>query len=101
MLITDALGALAAHRCFVLYRLFAKLGTDKLDKIPVSPISGHSVDAQDPAEWMNAHETLLWANQYGTGTQAGQYGVGIVISEGSGIFCVDLDEAWEPTTGQW
>ncbi len=100
MNIIQALGTLANSRCFILYRLFAKPGTWKLDKVPVDPVTGHSSDAQDSATHMNAHEALLWATQYGLGTQAGQYGVGIVLIEGSGIFCVDLDDCRTPD-GDW
>jgi hypothetical protein len=99
--IISALGALANSRCFILYRLFAKPGTWKLDKVPVDPITGHSSDAQDPATHLTAHEALMWATQYGLGRQAGQYGVGIVLSEALGIFCIDLDDCLDVTTGQW
>lgn len=101
MYIIDALGGLANSRCFVLYRLFAKPATWKLDKVPVDPVTGYSSDAQDARTHMTAHEALLWASQLGLGTQAGQYGVGIVLSDALGIFCVDLDNCLDVTTGQW
>lgn len=101
MNIIQALGSLANQRCFILYKLFAKPGTWKLDKVPVSEITGHSSDAQDPATHLTAHEALMWATTKGLGTQAGHYGVGIVLSEALGIFCIDLDDCLDLTTGQW
>ncbi len=101
MNILQALGGLANSRCFILYRLFAKPGTWKLDKVPTNPLTGHSSDAQDAATHLTAHEALFWAMNYGLGTQAGQYGVGIVLSEALGIFCIDLDDCRDIETGEW
>lgn len=89
MTIVTALGPLANSKCFVLYRLIPKDG-GKADKVPTDHRTGANSNAQDPATWMTAPEAEYWAGQYGGG-----FGVGIVIYEGSGLFCVDLDEAWE------
>jgi len=89
MTIVNALGPLANSKCFVLYRLVPKDG-GKADKVPTDHRTGANSNAQDPATWMTAPEAEYWATQYGAG-----FGVGIVIYEGSGLFCVDLDEAWE------
>lgn len=102
MNIIQALGGLANSRCFILYRLFANpRSTWKLDKVPVDPATGHSSDAQDPATHLTAHEALMWADLKGRGTQVGQYGVGIVLTEELGIFCIDLDDCLDLTTGEW
>lgn len=88
-----ALGSLASQRIFVVYRLVAKPNATKLDKLPLDVITGHAnLDAQDPANWITAHEAALWATQYGLD----RHGVGIVISEDSGLFCIDLDACLEP-----
>jgi Family of unknown function (DUF5906) len=94
MSIVNALGPLANSKCFILFRLVPKEG-GKSDKVPLDHTTGHlfpkdSGGHLNPAHWMTAAEAEYWAGQYGGG-----HGVGIVIYEGSGLFCVDLDEAWE------
>lgn len=89
------LAQLHDRRIFVLYRLVPKAGA-KSDKVPAHPLTGENIDAQDAAQWMLPHEAELWAQQWGQG-----YGVGLVISEGSGLFCIDLDscrvgDGWQP-----
>jgi P4 family phage/plasmid primase-like protien len=93
---------LADRRAFVIFRLLPR-PDGKTDKIPVHPLTGAGppgepdktgISAQDPANWMSAAEAALWASQWGQG-----YGVGIVISEGCGIFALDLDNCREPNGG--
>jgi hypothetical protein len=92
------LTALATHRGFVSYRL-AKLPTGKADKIPFNGITGFNSDAQDPATWMipEMAEAFAreWAPVYKDGT-----GVGIVIYQGSQLFCIDLDGCIDEA-GNW
>jgi hypothetical protein len=84
--------ALAGRRCFVAWRPAPKPGTAKVDKIPIDPNTGRDSDAQDAATWLTAEEARGWA--------VAGVPVGIVISEGSGLFCVDLDAALGDD-GQW
>lgn len=95
MNILDALGPAANWKCFCVYKLVPKPGTWKSDKVPVDPLTGHNSDAQDPNTWVTAHEAALWANAMGAG-----FGVGIVIYEGSGLFCIDLDDVVQ-ADGSW
>jgi P4 family phage/plasmid primase-like protien len=83
------LTALATHRGFIPYRL-EKLPSGKSNKLPFDPDTGYNSDAQNPATWMTpdyaeAH-ARDWAPQFPDGT-----GVGIVIYEGSQLFCIDID----------
>lgn len=96
--------ALQDRRVFILYRLIPR-PNGKADKVPVHPMTGagppsepdkNGISAQDPANWMTPAEAQLWAAQWGEG-----YGVGVVISKGSGLFCIDLDSCregsgWQP-----
>jgi hypothetical protein len=79
------LQSLAGHRAFVLHRL-APLPNGKTDKIPVDPLTGYNSDAQDSTKWMLPEMAQAFALEYGKG-----YGVGIVLYEGSELFCIDID----------
>jgi hypothetical protein len=83
------LQALANHRGFVVYRL-APLPNGKTDKIPIDGVTGYNSDAQNTATWLTPDlaEAFAreWAPIYKDGT-----GVGILIYEGSQLFCIDID----------
>lgn len=87
------LEALSTRAQFVVYRVFPQ-PDGKLDKIPVSPYTGHRIDGQDRQNWMLPHEALLWAEALGAG-----HGVGLVIYEGCGLACIDFDHCREPSGG--
>lgn len=72
--------ALAGRRVFVACRLEPKPGGGT-NKIPFSPATGYPINAQDPANWLTADEA-----------QAAGAAVGLVIYEGCGYFCIDLDK---------
>lgn len=78
---------------FVVYRVFPQ-PDGKLDKIPVSPYTGHRIDGQDSQNWMLPYEALLWAQTLGDG-----HGVGLVIYEGCGLACIDFDHCRNPNGG--
>lgn len=88
------LDALSTRAQFIVFRVFPQ-PDGKLDKIPVSPYTGHRIDGQDRKNWMLPHEALLWAQTLGP-----DHGVGIVIYEGCGIACIDLDHCRE-SSGGW
>ncbi len=75
------LAALANCPWFVVYR--------KADKVPVHPEKLYAIDAQDPANWNKVDIASAWAKFLGP-----EYGVGVVIWEGCGVGCVDIDKAW-------
>lgn len=83
------LQALAGHRGFVVYRL-APIANGKTDKIPIDGVTGYNSNAQNPATWLTPDVAQVlaaeWAPVYKAGT-----GVGIVIYQGSQLFCVDID----------
>jgi hypothetical protein len=87
------LDALSTRVQFVVYRVFPQ-PDGKLDKIPVSPYTGHRIDGQDRQNWMLPHEALLFAESLGAG-----HGVGLVIYEGCGLACIDFDHCREPSGG--
>lgn len=80
--------ALANRRAFIIYRAS--------DKSPVNPAHADpastwaSSDAQNPDTWLTSDEAMAWAATLGAG-----YGVGIVLRPEYGLFCVDIDGAWD------
>jgi hypothetical protein len=88
--VNSLLAALANRRQFILYKL-VPLDGDKTDKVPIDPLTGYNSNAQDATTWMLPALAQTWAKQYGPG-----HGVGIVIHEGCGLFCVDIDGAIAP-----
>lgn len=78
------LEALSALRAFILYR--------PTDKVPVDT-DGRNSDAQNSTTWMLGHEAQAWGAALG-------YGVGIVLHEGCGLACIDIDGALQ-TDGTW
>jgi hypothetical protein len=92
------LTALADRRCFITwYAVPIPDKPGKFDKVPYEARpglegSGKNSSAQDPSTWLTAAEARAFAAQ--------GLLVGIVITEGSGLFCVDLDGALQPD-GTW
>lgn len=85
MQLTAFAAALSTRKHYVVYRLVLR-DNGKTDKIPVNHLTGENADAQDPANWLYAHEAEFWAAMFGPG-----YGVGVVIYPGCGIAVVDFD----------
>lgn len=90
MSLAPLFASLAGRSLFVVYRLAPK-ANGGTDKIPYHPATGKNTDAQDPANWLSA--------EYAAQLHAAGHLVGIVISDGCGLFCVDLDHA--KVDGQW
>lgn len=92
MSLQAVLPGLAQRRMFICCRVVPR-PSGKSDKIPTDPYTGDNIDAQNPATWL----TLADAEQLATllGLQ-----VGIVITEGCGVFCVDVDESLQ-ADGTW
>lgn len=83
---------LSGRRCFVLAKLVPR-PNGKVDKIPVDDTLT-ACSAQDPKNWLTGEEAYDLSQALGCG-------MGVVISEGSGLFCVDIDGAvvegaWTP-----
>jgi len=70
-------------------------GSDKspVDPLHVDPASDYArSDAQNPATWLSWDVAAEYARVLGPG-----YGVGVVIHEGSGLLCVDIDGCIAPS----
>ena len=78
-----------AGRPYVVYRLVAREG-GKADKLPLSPDTLQPADAQSPTSWLDRPAAEALAAALGDG-----YGVGIVITADSGLWALDLDNAWD------
>jgi hypothetical protein len=95
-----ALAGLAAFRQFLCYVLVWNEGKGKFDKLPVSPLTGYTVSAHDPAHWVDAQTACNTATAWGP-----QYGVAFSLQKGNGLFFVDLDshygpDGWSPLAQQ-
>ena len=81
--------AFGDQRHFIIYRKADKTPVDPLHADPSSPAANSN--AQDPA----THLILPYAMSYQASLGAG-FGVGIVITEGSQLFAIDLDGCITP-----
>ena len=75
---------IGAKSCFVVWRAWDKSPIDPLHSDPASDYARSN--AQDPATWLSWDVASAYAGALGPG-----YGVGIVLHEGLGLFCVDID----------
>lgn len=82
------LAAFAGRSMFIAWKPVPRVngGTDK---VPTDPRTGQPSDAQNPAGWMLPHIA-----------QATGLPLGVVISEGCGLACIDLDHALQ-ADGSW
>jgi hypothetical protein len=96
-----ALAGLAAFRQFLVYALVpSQTRAGKMDKLPVSPLTGQVVSAHDPAHWVDATTACNTATAWGP-----SYGVAFSLQKGNGLFFVDLDShygenGWSPLAQQ-
>lgn len=74
----------SAKPVFIIWRGSDKSPIDPLHSEPASDFARS--DAQKPATWLSWDIATGYAQSLGAG-----YGVGIVIHEGSGLLCVDID----------
>jgi Protein of unknown function (DUF3987) len=94
---------LANERVFILARLQPKVDGTGTAKIPTCPLTGNNIDAHDPAQWLTGEEVEAYITLWNAAKHPGvtEYGPGLVISQGSGYWCVDLDKCrdgngWQP-----
>lgn len=93
MSIGALLATFAGRRQFILYRLTEPdAATGKRDKVPVHPATGRDHTAHDAEAWITAEEAAGYA--------AVGWPVGLVIVEGCGLFCIDLD-GQRLANGEW
>lgn len=95
-----ALAGLAAFRQFLVYALVWNEAKGKNDKVPISPLTGYTVSAHDPAHWVDAQTACDTATAWGA-----TYGVAFSLQRGNGLFFVDLDAhygegGWSPLAQQ-
>lgn len=89
------LQSLAGRRQFIVYRL-VPAASGATDKIPVDPDTLENLDAQSPANWLLPETAWAISQRLGAG-----FGVGLVIVEGSGLACIDIDHCLDRATGTW
>jgi primase-polymerase (primpol)-like protein len=78
---------ISAKPVFIIWRGSDKSPIDPLHRDPQSSgLGGAGSNAQNPATWLTWEIANAYAQSLGDG-----YGVGIVIHEGSGLLCVDID----------
>jgi hypothetical protein len=100
MALSAVLSGIAACRIFIACVIVPKPEQPgKTDKIPCNA-AGESITPHDPGNWLTLAEAESVA-ACASAALAGQYrtAVGVVIYEGSGLFCVDVDGALHD--GQW
>lgn len=92
-----ALAPLGAYKQFLCYVLIpSKTRPGKTDKFPVSPFTGAIVTAHDPQHWTTAEHACMMATQWGP-----TCGVAFSFQSSDPFFFVDIDDAYNPATGQW
>ena len=90
-----ALAALAAYRQFLCYVLApSKRRPGKMDKLPMSPVSGAIVDAHDPSQWVDADTACAAAAAFGAG-----HGVAFVFTTDDPFWFIDIDSHFDDATG--
>jgi primase-polymerase (primpol)-like protein len=78
---------------FIVWRGSDKAPIDALHPLPQSSgKGGATINAQDPSTWLTYEVAAEYARTLGAG-----YGVGIVLHEGCGLLCVDIDGCIEPS----
>lgn len=82
--------ALGAWRVFVFFKLVPIPGKPKFDKVPIDPFTLRESNAQDPRTWHMPGAALAMLPDVLARLPHGG-GIGVVIYEGSGLFCLDLD----------
>lgn len=84
---SGGLFALASYRQFLICRYVPTAKPGKFDKFPVSPHTFETVDAHDPAHWVDAATALQKAQEAGSG-----YGLAFVFTENDPFFFLDIDD---------
>jgi hypothetical protein len=100
MALSAVLSGIAAHRIFIACVIVPKPEQPgKTDKVPCNA-AGENITPHDPGNWLTLAEAESVA-ACAFAALGGQYrtAVGVVIYEGSGLFCVDVDGALHD--GQW
>lgn len=85
---------LAARDQWVTWRLEARRGGAKPQKVPYNARTGARASHSDPATWSSFDAALAAC------TTRGHAGIGFVFSEGDPYVGIDLDHARDPRTGE-
>jgi hypothetical protein len=89
----SALAPLAAHRQFLCYALVPSASKPgKMDKLPMSPLTGQVCNAHDSTQWVTADQACATASAWGAG-----FGVAFVFTEQDPFFFIDLDNCFDGT----
>jgi primase-polymerase (primpol)-like protein len=104
-MLSPALQHLKQFSRFIVYKLVPSERPGKLDKVPVHPDTGMSLEWTTPANWMT-YEAALVAASSACLKFCGDYRVGFVITPDTKLFVLDIDGAlmpdrqWHPLVGK-
>jgi primase-polymerase (primpol)-like protein len=94
-MLPQPLAALGQHRQFILYRAVPSSSRPgKTDKFPCSSLTGEVINAHDPSYWVDHTVAFALAPFFGP-----EYGVGFVLTNNTGLFCLDIDDCL--VNGAW
>lgn len=89
------LAPLTEFEQFIVYRL-EQDQDGSLDKVPLNPLTLHPASALDTANWLSHENALAVAEQHNYRTGRQLYGVGFTLTQGSNLWCVDVDGCFTP-----
>lgn len=90
--LVQALGALAAHPQFFVWRLTWSASEGKYHKMPAYPDgSVYRMDASDPTNWMTHDAAVATLERLRAAGPAAQFTLGFYLTEELGYFFLDID----------
>lgn len=71
------------------------------DKLPFNYLTQEACNAHEPANWTVYEAAVQVAQAWRPGADGSRWTVGFVLTERDDFFCVDVDKAYNATTGVW
>jgi hypothetical protein len=71
------------------------------DKLPFNYLTQEACNAHEPANWTVYEAAVQVAQAWRPGADGSRWTVGFVLTERDDFFCVDVDKAYNATTGAW
>lgn len=91
---------LAATPQWVVVKL-VPLPDGSTDKLPFNYLTREACNAHEPANWTVYEAAVQVAQAWRPGADGSRWTVGFVLTERDDFFCVDVDKAYNATTGVW